>query len=92
MQFETDTYDLEVEVSLRSSCEVSAASAVESDRDGVELFVEDGVRFDYVFDGGCIRFEYPNQMLASAPEGIAFRAGIGFMSRTELARRSDWEL
>ncbi len=92
LHFETDTYDLEVAVTLESSCEVSAAEEIDSGRTDVTLFVEDDIRFAYVFEGGCIRFDYPNQMLAAADEGIDFRAGIGFLNRAELAARSGWEL
>ena len=91
MRFETDTYDLGVEVTLRTECEELGSAAV-SDRLGADLSVADGRLFMYALRGGCIQIEYPTQALAEAAEGVAFRDGIGFLSRADLAEASGWEL
>ncbi len=91
IRFETDTYDLGVDVTLQTECE-EPGSAAASDRAGVDLSVADGRLFMYSFRGGCIQIEYPTQALAESTEGTAFRDGIGFMSRADLAGASGWEL
>ena len=91
--FETDTFDLEVDVILLPSCDVTAARLTESPRPETQLFVStDGSAHSFVFDGGCIRFEYETRLLAESREGRALMDAVPFMTRDTLRDLSGWTL
>ena len=91
--FTTDTFDLDVEVVLSPSCDVSSARQVDSPRPGTELFLGNGGKtFSFVFDGGCISFDYETSQLAQSLEGRALRAAVPFMTRDMLRDLSGWTL
>jgi hypothetical protein len=93
LMFETDTFDLDVDVILLPSCEVAEARLVDSSRPETQLFISaDGIAYSFVFDGGCIRFEYETRQLAESREGRALMDAIPFMTRDTLRELSGWTL
>jgi hypothetical protein len=90
---ETDTFDLEVEITLVETCELDTADPVPTDEPAAALYTsDDGRTFSYAFDGGCVEIEYPTSALATSDEGRALFAEIHLMPRDELRRLSGWEL
>lgn len=93
MVFTTVTFDLDVEVALSPSCDVSSARRADSPRPGTELFVgEDGKTLFFAFAGGCIRFDYETSQLAQSTEGRDLIEAVPFMPRDTLRRLSGWTL
>ena len=93
LMFETDTFDLKVDVVLLPSCDVSGARLTESPRVETQLFIgSDAKSFSFVFAGGCIRFEYDTRQLAESGEGRALMEAVPFMTRDELRHLSGWTL
>lgn len=91
--FTTDTFDLDVEVVVSPSCDVSSARPADSPRPGTELFVgNDGKTLFFSFAGGCITFDYETPQLAESTEGQALLAAVPFMTRDTLRDLSGWTL
>ena len=91
--FTTDTFDLDVEVALLPSCDVSASRREDSSRPGTELYIgSDGATFSFVFDGGCIEFDYETSQLAESKEGRDLMDAVPFMTRDTLRDFSGWTL
>lgn len=91
--FTTDSFDLDVRVVLTPQCDLAGTEQLDSPRAGTELFVgEDGATRSFVFDGGCIAFEYDTPQLARSLEGVELLDAIRFMPRGVLAELSGWTL
>jgi hypothetical protein len=88
----SDTFDVDVEVVLTASCDVTPERQVDSPRPETELFLGDGMTFSFVFTGGCIRFNYETAELAESTEGRALMEAIPFMTRQLLKEISGWTL
>lgn len=93
LAFTNHTFDLDVDVVLLSSCDVSLARSADSPRPGTQSFVDaDAKTIYFVFTGGCISFDYETRQLAESSEGIAFMDAVLFMTRDTLRGLSGWTL
>ncbi len=90
---ETDTFDLDVGISLVETCDASGADETISNEPEARLYVSDDRQtLTYTFDGGCVLIEFPTAKLAASPEGRALVAEIHLMPRDHLRTVSGWEL
>ena len=93
LAFSTDTFDLDVDVTLLVSCDVSTATETDSPRPATRLFVGSGGRtLSFVFVGGCIQFLYETRQLAESDEGRDLLEAVPFMTRDMLRELSGWTL
>lgn len=93
MAFTNDTFDLDADVVLSPSCDVSSARPADSPRVGTQLFVgSDGKTYSFVFAGGCISFDYETKQLAESEQGRALIEAVPFMTRDTLRNLSGWTL
>ena len=93
LAFTNDTFDLNADVVLSPSCELSDAQQAESPRPGTQLYISsDGRTMSFTFDGGCIQFEYQTRQLAESDEGQSLIEGVPFMTRDTLRELSGWTL
>jgi hypothetical protein len=93
LAFENDTFDLDADVILSPSCDVTAANEIESSRPGTRLFVSgSGETMSFTFDGGCITFGFETSPLAESAEGRALLEAVPFMTRNTLRELSGWTL
>ncbi len=93
LAFTNDTFDVDVDVVLATSCDVSLAHSANSPRPGTQFFVGDDAKtIFFVFSGGCISFEYETRHLAESREGGALLDAVLFMPRDRLRELSGWTL
>jgi len=93
LAFTNDTFDLNADVVLSPSCELSDAQQTESPRPRTQLYISnDGKTMSFTFDGGCIQFEYQTGQLAESDEGQSLIEGVPFMTRDTLRELSGWTL
>ncbi len=91
--FTNNTFDLDADVVLSPSCDVSSARPADSPRVGTQLFVgSDGKTYVFTFAGGCITFVYETRLLAESEEGRALIEAVPFMTRDTLRELSGWTL
>lgn len=93
LRFTTDTFDLDVEVVLTGSCEMSVEDRAESLRPDTELYIQrDGRTYSYAFSGGCIEFVFETRELAGSNHGTDLIEAVPFMTRDELRDLTGWVL
>ncbi len=93
MVFTNNTFDLDADVVLSPSCDVSSARPADSPRVGTQLFVgSDGKTYAFTFAGGCITFVYETRQLAESEEGRDLIEAVPFMTRDTLRELSGWTL
>ena len=93
MSFTNHTYDLEADVVLSPSCDLSDARLGDSPRPGTQLFVSgDGTTISFTFEGGCTQFNYETRQLAESAAGQGLIDGVPFMRRDTLRSLADMTL
>ena len=93
LSFANHTFDLDADVVLSPSCDLSGARQADSPRPGTQLFVSgDGTTISFKFEGGCTQFDYETRQLAESDEGQGLIDGVPFMTRDTLRALSGMTL
>jgi xanthine/CO dehydrogenase XdhC/CoxF family maturation factor len=93
LSFTNHTFDLDADVVLSPSCDLSGAQQADSPRPGTQLFISgDGTTISFIFEGGCTQFDYETRQLAESDEGQGLIDGVPFMTRDTLRALSGMTL